>query len=210
MAIATGTALALAAAAAAAGVNYYNTQRAAKKADTALAQGIREKSAAQRRADARIGDLLTETEASRSGDAAAQTLEGFQTALRGTEGQARAGQALQGLSSEYDAATQAAQGKATDYVQGLARTLSQIDAPGLQRQREGFGVGNLRTNLDVIGREAQGIDFLANLKAQGVRRNPYLDLLSAGLSAYAGGAGGATGAVAGGTTASQGFMGPPG
>jgi len=183
---------AVAAAIIAAGASYYNSQRVAKKQDQAIAQGIREKSKVQRRADAKIADELTQLGKSTSKQDQQSTLGQYQEALRGTEQQAQAGQALAGLSKEYDAATSAAQAGSRNYVAQVADALSRIDAPSLQRQREGFRIGDLGTDLRVLGREAGGIDFLANMRAQGVRRNPYIDALAAGLSAYGGGAGGGT------------------
>ena len=123
-------------------------------------------------------------------------LQQYGEALRGSEQQAAAGQALAGLSSEYDAATSANEAKSQAYLGKLTDVLSRLDAPMMQRQREGFGMQGLGRDLSVIGREAQGIDWLANMRAQGVRRNPYIDALAAGLNAYAGGVG-AGGASAG-------------
>lgn len=188
--VAVGIALAAAAASA------YNTQRTARKQDQQIAAGIREKSRVQRQADKRITDELDQLQRSTSKDDQQGAVAQYQQALRGTQQQAQAGQALAGLSQEYDAATNAAQAQTGNYVSQVVDSLSRIDAAGLQRQREGMRVGELGTDLRVLGREAEGIDFLSNLRAQGVRRNPYLDALAAGLNAYGGGvgtAGGATG-----------------
>lgn len=187
------TAVAIAAAAASA----YNTNRVAKKQDQAVAQGIREKSRVQRNADAKIADELTSLERSTSTDEQQTTLGQYQDALRGTERQAQAGQALAGLSKEYDAATGAAQGRTSDYLSQVINSLSRIDAAGLQRQGEGMRMNDLGSNLSVLGREAGGIDFLANMRAQGVRRDPAIDAFAAGLNAYGGGLGGSGGAMAG-------------
>lgn len=179
----------------AAGAAAYNTNRVAKKQDQAIAQGIREKSRVQRNADAKIADELTNLERSTSADEQQTTLGQYQDALRGTERQAQAGQALTGLSKEYDAATGAAQGRTSGYLDQVINSLSRIDAAGLQRQGEGMRMNDLGANLSVLGREAGGIDYLANLRAQGVRRNPGIDAFAAGLNAYGGGLGG--GATAG-------------
>lgn len=187
--------VAVAASIVAAGASAYNTNRVAKKQDQAIAQGIRDKSKVQRRADAKIADELTNLEKSTSADEQQTTLGQYQDALRGTDRQAQAGQALTGLSKEYDAATGAAQGRTNDYLSQVINSLSRIDAAGLQRQGEGMRMNDLGANLSVLGREADGIDYLANLRAQGVRRNPGIDAFAAGLNAYGGGLGG--GATAG-------------
>jgi len=188
--------IAVAAAIVAAGASAYNTNRVAKKQDQAIAQGIREKSRVQQNADAKIADELTSLEKSTSADEQQTTLGQYQDALRGTERQAQAGQALAGLSKEYDAATGAAQGRTSDYLSQVVNSLSRIDAAGLQRQGEGMRMTDLGSNLSVLGREAGGIDFLANMRAQGVRRDPAIDAFAAGLNAYGGGLGGG-GATAG-------------
>ena len=189
--------IAVAAAIVAAGASAYNTNRVAKKQDQAIAQDIREKAKVQQRADAKIADELTSLEKSTSTDEQQTTLGQYQDALRGTERQAQAGQALTGLSKEYDAATGAAQGRTSDYLSQVVNSLSRIDAAGLQRQGEGMRMNDLGANLSVLGREAGGIDFLANMRAQGVRRDPAIDAFAAGLNAYGGGLGGAGGATAG-------------
>jgi len=181
------------AAAVAAGASVYNTNRTAKKQDQALAAGIRQKAAVQRRADEKIASELTQLENSTSADEQQSTLNQYQNALRGTDQQAQAGQALSGLSKEYDAATGAAQQRTKGYVDQVANSLSRIDAAGLQRQGEGMRVADLGTNLRVLGREGEGIDYLSNLKAQGIRRNPYIDALSSALNSYGGGVSGAAG-----------------
>lgn len=183
--VAVGIALAAAAASA------YNTQRTARKQDQQIAAGIREKSKVQRRADQKIQEELDRLQQSNPQAERQGAVRQYQEALRGTQQQAQAGQAIAGLSREYDQATGAAQTQTGNYLGQVIDALSRVDAAGLQRQREGISAGNLGTNLRLLSREAEGIDFLANLRAQGVRRSPYLDALAAGLNAYAGGAGSA-------------------
>ena len=179
----------------AAGASYYNTRQVAKKQDQALAAGIREKAKRQQKADQQITETIDKIGGS-SADAERQSaLKQYGDALRGTEANAQAGQALAGLSAEYDAATTANQTKKDQYLASLTDTLSKMDAPGMQRMKEGFLAGNLGQNLSIIGREAEGIDYLARMKASNVRRNPWIDAVAAGLNAYAGG-----GSSFGGTT----------
>jgi hypothetical protein len=189
-------------AAAAAGAQVYNTNRTARKQDEALAEGIRRQSQTQRKADTRLSEELTSLEGSRSGDEAASTLQQYQQALQGSEQQARSGQALTGLSKEYDAATTASNAQSGDYVGRIAGFLSRMDAATQQREGEGFRIGDLGSDLRILGREAQGQDFIARMRAQGIRRSPYIDAAAAAANAYAsGGMGGATGGTAsGGTT----------
>lgn len=188
--VAVGIALAAAAASA------YNTQRTARRQDQQIAAGIREKSKVQRRADQKIQEELDRLQQSTPQAEQQGAVQQYRDALRGTQQNAQAGQALSGLSAEYDAATGAAQQRTGGYLSEVIDSLSRVDAAGLQRQREGISAGNLGTDLRVLGREGEGIDFLANMRARGVRRNPYIDALAAGLNAYAGGVGGASSGAA--------------
>lgn len=189
-------ALPLIALAASTAATAYNTRQTMKKADAALASGIRKRAATQRRADAKIDQAITETGASRPD--AASINQQYQQALQGTEQNARAGQTLSGLSKEYDAATTAATAGREASVSKVADLLSRIDAASQQREREGQARANLGSNLGVLERESQGQDFLAKLKAQSVRRNPWLDMFAKGLQAYATrGAGGSIGSSLG-------------
>lgn len=188
---------------AAAATSAYNTNQAVKKQDRVLAEGIRQQAKVQKRGNERLNETLGDLERSRPGGEQAGALEQYHRALQGTEQQAKAGQAIQGLSEAYDSATSAGTKNAQGRVGNIADLLSRLDAPGLQRQREGFGVADLGSNLGALGREAQGIDYLARMKAQNVRRNPYLDVLAAGLNSYAGGYGG------GGSSAGAGVSGTP-
>lgn len=184
-------------AAAAAGAQIYNTNKTAKRQDAALAEGIRQKSRTQQKADKAISSELTALEGSRSGDEAATTLQQYQQALEGSQNTARAGQAIAGLSSEYDAATAASNKQSGQYVDKIAGLLSQIDAPLQQREGEGFRIGDLTSNLRILGREGEGQDFLSRMRAQGIRRNPWIDAAAAAANAYASGgmsAGASTGA----------------
>lgn len=166
------------------GAGVYNANQQAKKQDRALAEGIRQQSATQRRADQRLGETLGELEQSRPSDAIAQTRQSYEDALRGTASNAVAGQAISGLSKAYDEATNAGQARASESVANVADALSRIDAAGLQRQNEAFRTGDLGMDLSVLGREAQGIDFLSRMKAQGIRRDPWLDAFAGALQGY--------------------------
>lgn len=180
------------AAAAAAGAQYYNTRQTGKRQDEALAAGIRQQSKTQRKADERVQQTIGEIAGSSPADATAAAREGYQQAVRGTDQMAASGQALSGLSEAYDQAARAANTTAAGRTGAVADLLSRIDAPLQQRQSEGFRVGDLGTDLSILKRTSQGQDFLSRLKAQGVRRNPWIDAFSAGLQGYASaGAGGA-------------------
>lgn len=202
MAIATSTAIALALAAASAGANYYNTTKTASRQDAALADSIRNQSAKQKEADAKVNAEVTNLEGSSSADEQAKRLSQYMDTLRTSRGKLQAGltPAVGSAAFKADAA-----GDANDVLQysgDTAGLLSRMDAANLQRQGEGFGYGNLATDLGLIQRGAQGQNFLDELRIKRAgRRSPWLDALSAGLSGAASGVGGA-GAAAGGTSTS--------
>lgn len=203
--------VAVAVAAAAALTTAYNTRQTAKKQDAALAEGIRQQAKIQKRGNQQISDSLSKLEKSRSGTEQAGALEQYRQALRGTDAQARSGQAVEGLSDAYDEATRAGTATAQGNVGNIADLLSRIDAPNLQRQREGIGVADLGLNLSTLGRDARGADFLARMKAQNIRRNPWLDAAAAAMNAYAGGGGGfsfggSSGSAAGNQATGQGAL----
>lgn len=181
------------------GVQTYNARQTAKKQDQALAEGIRKQAGEQRRADQRVSEAIGQIEGSSPTDAIRAARQGYQTAIQGTEGMARAGQAVSGLSDEYDAASRDATRTASGNVSNIADLLSRIDAPLSQRQAEGFLASDLSTDLGVIRRRAQGQDQLARLRASQIRNNPWVDAFAGALQGY--GASGGNFGMGGGTGA---------
>lgn len=198
MAIATSTAIALALAAAAAGGQYYNTQRVAKKQDSAAAAQIRQQGNRQRAADAKVNDLITGLSKSTPAGEQAGTLENYMAQIRAQGGNATTGLHQAGATSDaYRKASNDAALGVSDYGEKVAGLLSRMDAPGLQRLREGVDAARFETDINQLKRFSDGDDFLAKLKFDRIRRNPWLDAFSA----FAGGASGAVGSGWGSGTA---------
>jgi hypothetical protein len=174
------------------GAQVYNTNRTARKQDETLAAGIRQQAGEQRRADQRVSEAIGAIEQSSPADAIREARQGYQTAIQGTEGMARAGQAISGLSDEYDAASRDASRTASGNVSNIADLLSRIDAPLMQRQNEGFIASDLSTDLGVIRRKAQGQDQLARLRASQIRNNPWIDAFAGAVQGYGSTLGGGT------------------
>lgn len=187
MAMATSTAIALALAAASAGAQYYNTKKTEGRQDAQAAAGIRQQGEKQKQADAKVAAEVERMKASTAEDERARSLSQFMDTLRRSKGQAEVG----GVGGEAyrEAANEATTGVA-DYGSRMAGLLSRIDAPTAQRQGEAFGYGRLGTDLDLIGREAAGDNFINELRLRGIRRNAGIDLAAGLLAAGSGAVGG--------------------
>lgn len=198
--MATSTIVALALAAAAAGGSYYNTQQTAKRQDDAAAAGIRDQGKRQKEADAKVNGEVQKLKDSDAADERASALQSYMTTLAQHKQTAQAGLNTPNIGgAAFQAGSEKAAGEAAGDAANTAGLMARIDAPGMQRQGEGFDYGNLATDLSLIGRQAQGDDFLNQLRIRAIRRNPYIDAAAAGMNAYAGAtAGGGGGASAAG------------
>jgi len=196
MAIATSTAIGLALAAAAAGGSYYNTQKTAQRQDNQAALGIQNQSRIQKQADTKVNDAVAKLADSNAASAKEGRLDDYLNVLRRNRSTTEAGltPVIGSDTFKTDAATAA--NDANSYADKTAGLMARMDAPGIQRQQEGFDYGNLATDIGLIGRESQGQNFLDQLKLRNIRRNAKIDLASGLLSAAAGGvaAGGASAA----------------
>jgi len=191
--VAVGVGLALAVGGAA--VSYDNTRKTERRTDNALFEQIRNQGLKQREADAKVNNQIQELEGSTSKDEQAGRLDDYMQTLRANRGRVEAGltPAIGSATFRADAANDAAD--VMKYSGDTANLLSRIDAAGLQRQGESFGYGNLATDLSLIGREAQGLNWLDELRVKrAARRNAGQDALASLLS----GAGSAVGASGGG------------
>jgi len=179
MAYATSTYIALALAAAAAGGQYVNTQQTAKRTDNAAADQIRQQAERQKEADAQVNDLVQKRAGSDASAERAQTLGGYLDQVRAATGAATSGLGQVGrVSDAYQQSANDAALGVTDYGQKTAQLMSRIDAPAQQRQREALENAQFQTDLGLVKRNAAGDDFLARLRLQNIRRNPWIDAAS--------------------------------
>ncbi|MCW0413476.1 hypothetical protein NG831_06565 [Xanthomonas sacchari] len=193
----------LALAAVGAGTSYYNTQQTAKRQDNALADQIRQQNARQAEADAQVNNLVQKRATSDASTERAQTLGAYLDQVRAATGAATSGLGQVGKVSDayQQAANDAALGVA-DYGQKSAQLMSRIDAPTQQRQREALQNAQFQTDLGLIKRNAAGDDYLAKLRLQRIRENPWLSAASqlatsAAASSAASGGFGSAGSSAG-------------
>ena len=181
------------------GMTAYNTNRTAKKQDAALATQIRNQSAKQRQADARVNAEVDTLKQSTAGQARTKRMADYTQALR----RGRAG-AVNGLDAPLvggadflaDSAQAAGQVDATGAQ--TADWMARIDAPTLQRQGEGNSMGRMGDDIGILSREAKGQCYLDERRLRAIRRKPWSDL-GAGLVSAAGGAFAGRGADASGS-----------
>jgi hypothetical protein len=208
MYLATSTYVALALAAAAAGGQYYNTTKTAERQDNQAAQGILNQSRIQKQADTKVNDAVAKLADSNAASAKEGRLDDYLNVLRRNRSTTEAGltPVIGSDTFKTDAATAA--NDASNYADKTAGLMARMDAPGIQRQQEGFDYGNLATDIGLIGRESQGQSFLDQLKLGRIRRNAKIDLASGLLSAGAGAAYGAgSGSMAKAVSANPGIEG---
>lgn len=199
MAIGTTTALLLTLAAA--GASAANQQRMLKKQDEQAAAGIRGQAENQREATANINRTISEIGKSDAAGAKKTVGKQYLDQVQRSLAQANAGLATRGLSSEFDERAGGAAASNVGFGNETADLLARMDAPVTQRQAEGNIVGDTSMDLSRIGGNVQGDQFVNNMKIQGIRKNPYVDII-AGL--MGGAARGATGGSGGGMTINAG------
>lgn len=163
----------LALAAAGTGVQTFVQQKALRDQDEAAAQGIRVQAGHQREADARVAQEVANLEQSSPEAAQKSATDAFMDQLRRTRASAQGEQQIGALSDEYNTGAAKA-GKAIDqYGANRAGTLARINAPAVQRQNETFSRLRAGTDLGLIDNAAQGDQFLAQLRQQSIRPNPW-------------------------------------
>lgn len=170
--------------AASAGVSAYNTNKTAKREDAALAESIRNQAGKQKQADARTLKEVGGLEGSSSRDEEAKRMDQYASQLRRNRASLQGTNLGQTIGSDAFMADAAGAMQGVDaYAGETAGLMAQQDAPGMQRQGEAFGFGNLATDIGLISRESKGQAYIDELRRRSIRRNPWLDMLSGGLSA---------------------------
>jgi hypothetical protein len=202
----------------AAAASAYNTDQTAKHADHVAADGIRRNSALQEDTNKRLNKTISDARKSTPDDERKTAQAQYLQTVRSQLGQANSGLAAKGLSSQFDQLAGQEAGQTKDFGDTLSGLMARMDAPVLQRQREGNTYGNLGMDMTRIGSDMSGNDFLTRLRASNVRRNPWIDLAASSIngaaSNYGGGSsGGGSGAASpysnyGGATYSANNYGP--
>lgn len=185
-------------AAVAAGTSYYNSNQTAKRQDRAAADAIRNQRAIQDEANAKVNRTLQDVQASSPAEERKTAEDAYLQQVKNAQSLARANLDEDGVSSAYDEAAGKAGNQAQGYAQQIAGLMARMDAPINQRTNEGFSFGNLTSDLGGVQRKSAGQQWIDQLKAATIRRNPWLDAAASAMSAYGSsyGAGGASGGAA--------------
>jgi hypothetical protein len=130
-------------------------------------------------------------------NAAGSTQGGSTTGGAQTFGQSTSSLAPVSASSRYSKDTASSQKEVQDFGDNYAQELGSIDAATRQRQNEGLAMGTLGTQLNTLGAQSYGQNFVDQLRAQASgQANPWISLASGllgnGAKAYSMNAGGKT------------------
>lgn len=175
-------------AAVAGGASYYNTSQTAKKQDQAATLGVQQQAKRQQEADQQVSEELDQLATSNAEDERQASMDQYLTQLRRTRSEANASTPeVAGASERYtqDVASNAAASDAT--ASKIADLMSRINAPAYQRLGEGQNAAQLASDINQIKRSSEGDDFITQLRVKSISRNPWLDALSSGASAYSSG-----------------------
>lgn len=125
-------------------------------------------------ADRRVNEEIQKVTKSNPDEARAETQANFMTALR--RAKVKGGASDLGGGGSTFTADMGTAGAAQDAATAdTAATLAAIDAPVLQRQREGASFNRAATDLQLLDSRSRGEDFLAQLRQSLIRPNPGID-----------------------------------
>lgn len=194
---------------AAAALTAYNTKETARKQDRAVSKGILARMQSTREQSDAMQKTLAQLRDSNAQPAVAQANTDYLRALAAPRPGGTASQpaTVGALSDAYRTAAGAAANDSTALADKTAGLMALTDAPGIQRQGESAQIGQLSAALGRIGISANDATNLAQLKARGIRPNPWIGLAASALSAYGSGKMAAGSAGDTGSTTSYGLAG---
>ncbi len=169
-----------------AGLSWWNQEQLAEKQDRQAARTITNQAAEQRKADAKLADLVKNLGASNQEDERAQQQQSYLDTLRLGAASSGVQPVMGNVSDAYRAGTAAANEDVASFGADRAGLLARMDAPQLQRMNEGILFSNAVTDLGQIKRGASGQAYLDDLRLKSMRANPWVDALSQAGTAYAG------------------------
>jgi hypothetical protein len=164
-----------------------------KRQDEAAAAGIRQQGATQQQANAEVNAQIDDLARSNADAERQASNADFMTSL--SRARAAAGASIPpvfGASSRYAGDVAAADQQSLATGAKVADLMARINAPSLQREREGLRGQRTGVDLGVLGRNSSATDFLTQLRARSIRANPWV---SAGASMLTGAGVGMAGAT---------------
>lgn len=181
-----------------AGVSVYNSNRAAKKQDRALADSINNRAEASKKATDRTNELVDQLGEQSQGTSAQNLQKLYSMKLREGASATTNPLAVAGgnASERYAQDAAAASLGLSQNADTIANLASRIDAATDLRRQEADLTQRAGTDIEQIAAADRGAAFLDQLRFDRIRRNPWLDAASQFMTSYAGNYGGA-GAAAG-------------
>ena len=165
-------------------IQQYNQARTARRQDKAAAESIRTQAEFQRESNKRMDEQLDTLQESTPEDEKATRGSQIRKQLKRNQAMALAGLNPTGGGDAVTSMVESAGGTAVDYGDFINESLSGIDAPLLQRQGEAFSRADVEGHLNRLRRNSAQESNILRLRQAGIRDNPWLSLLSTGLSAY--------------------------
>lgn len=181
-----------------AGLQAYNQRKTAKKQDREAYANLVKQRETQKQADASANKALTEIESGSAATHKETRSSQIRDQLRKSQSMALAGLQNSGGIDATELRALDAGGQAIDYGDFFGGNLAGLDAANMLRQDEHGSRLDLGMDLGRLGRNSAQDHNLSRMRMQGIRDNPWLTMLSSGLSAGAGAYGG--GGLGGGKT----------
>lgn len=149
--------------------------KAARRQQAELDRGEMEALAAQKRADDALGNQVTKLEQSGPGEAQQESRAGYAQALKKARMQT-VGPNVGG--DRYQEQLKTANASSAAYGARTGDFYAAIDAPARQRDTERQGFERAQSAAADAGRQADMAQYLAKIRAQRIRPNPWAKFLS--------------------------------
>lgn len=158
-----------------AGASAYNTHQTAKRQEEVAQNASMTQQRKQQEADARLNQELDTLSASGPDAERKAALDGFLQQLRANSGAAGGTSNVINASDRFKGDSANAGAAIKNYGTTRAGSLASINAPSLQRRREGYGINRAESDVQGIGRDANAEAFLSQLRMNSIQRDPWLD-----------------------------------
>jgi hypothetical protein len=168
------------------GVQMYNTQQTEKRTNNAIAAQLAEQAAIDKKGQKLVSDELLKQQQSGPEKFRQNSLDQYMDQIIKTGGKANAGlNQVGGTSSAFKAGEKQAGADIFANSAATADSLSRIDAPGLQRMEEGLSFNRLGSDIGRVGAMSDSAKYLGDIQIRRASaRDPWLDALGSGLTAY--------------------------